>query len=193
MNLGKALKIKKEFILIVSTYILVLAGFFLFRGDQAGLVYGVTEPNSSVNTPTKNDNLESTKWSWIYTNDKKQVTWTAEQAFEDATRYAEGDKARQLEALKMYQRVLDARQREIDRYRRVAIRSLITKQYISGFPPEAYLERLKLLKQERSDDKLYQEILDAKIQEVSKTLAESHSEYDDVLLEGQKGGGTPLK
>jgi hypothetical protein len=49
------------------------------------------------------------KWSWINPDDKIEVTWTAEEAFQDAKNYVNGAKPRQLEALKRYQRVLDAK------------------------------------------------------------------------------------
>jgi Leucine-rich repeat (LRR) protein len=259
----------------------------------------------------KENNSKPIRWSWIDPNDKKEVTWTAEEAFQDATNYLNGKQRRQHEALKMYQRVLDAklsrqmelktrltmgdcmtiyydsslgefemcneafqwykllvrdfndlgnhtdlmtakirlahlyycqprygiielqkasalcleviripendiifdnelevgynfeniknakvpggrsgpqgpseqakqhtqqrllemRQEVINRYRRLAIQALISGQHISSdFPPEAVVERLKLLKKERPDDQLYQQMLDDKIQEVSKTL-----------------------
>jgi hypothetical protein len=53
--------------------------------------------------------IDFIKWSWIDQDVKKEVTWTAEEAFEDATNYVHGAKPKQLEALKMYQRVLDAK------------------------------------------------------------------------------------
>ncbi len=318
MKLGKSMKIKIAFSLIVSTGILVLAGFFLFRAGQGKKTYTITEPNVLKNTITKDDYLESTKWIWIDPNDKNEVTWTAEQAYQEAKSYVEGNKPEQLQALKMYQRVLDAkpsrllelhvklimgsrmmilfdpglgesdmydeafkwykklvydfndmgnhtdmmtakvhlgdlycwtthgiaeaqkasvlcmevinvpekdiifdnpqnvalnfdnmskkvddfidkkfppllvpapeadkmrerirqerlqmamksRQGEIDRYRLAAIRSLITKQSGTG-PRDTYIERLRALKQKRPDDKLYQETIDAKIQELIENI-----------------------
>jgi hypothetical protein len=280
---------------------------------------------SNVNIAGK----EAQKWSWINPDDKIKVTWTAEQAFKDAKNYVVGYKPRQLEALKMYQRVLDAnpsrllelhvklsmgsrmmilynlglgetdmhdealkwyellvhdfndlgnhtdmmtakihlgdiycwsnyginelkkasdlclqvinvpekdiifdnesevrfnleniniaqapggrpgtqrsettnqkyrqrlleqRQKVINENRLVAIQSLIRKQYVPGFPQEVFLERLKLLKQERPDDKLYQETLEAKIQDYNKILESSHSVFQGLLKEGLKDSNLP--
>jgi hypothetical protein len=287
----------------------------------------LSNENIKSNTIIKEDtDLKLIKWSWIDENDKKEVTWTADEAFQDATNYVHGAKPKQLEALKMYQRVLDAkplrqmelhirltmgsrmmilydpslgehemysdafkwyeqlvhdfndmgnhtdimtakihlgdlycwrpshgiaeaqkasalcwevinipendiifdsqleqglslekiknahapgsragpqatqkwrqhlleqRQEVVNRYRLTAIRSLITKQNISGFPREVYLERLISLKKERLDDQLYQQMLDNKIQEVSKTLVSSHSEFEEVQKEGLKSLNNP--
>jgi tetratricopeptide (TPR) repeat protein len=287
------------------------------------------EQNISLDTTGKNFDLKSIGWSWIDQDVKKEATWTADEAFHEATKYVEGAKPRQREALKMYQRVLDAkpsrqmelkvrltmgsrmmilydpslgetemydealkwyeqlvhdfndlgnhtdlmtakihlgdlycwrhyhgiseakkasalclevikipekdiifdnplenglnleyiknakapgsrrsgtqgpseianqlnrqhllerRQEVINRYRRVAIQSLIAKQSISGFPYEAYLERLLLLKKERPDDQLYQKMLDDKIREITKILVGNHSDFEGVLKKGLNGG-----
>jgi hypothetical protein len=68
------------------------------------------------------------------------------------------------------QRLLEQRQEVVNRNRIVAIQTLIRTQYIRGSTYEEYLERLRLLKQKRPDDKLYQETIEAKIQEVNKTI-----------------------
>jgi tetratricopeptide (TPR) repeat protein len=282
--------------------------------------------------------LKSMGWSWIDPYDNKEVTWTAEQAYEEAKRYVEGEKPTQLEALKMYQRVLDAnpprslalyvkmvmgcrmailynpefnedimydealkwykkiiydyndlgnhydlmvakihlgdlycmgdygvaeaqkaselcmeiievpedeiifdeprlsylnmdrilkaeapigrvagfdpnseilaklieernkgyrktlliqRESEINSLRTAAMRSLTYKQYVPGFPHEAYLKRLEILKQQRPDDKLYQESLDAKIKDVSESLENNRSKFDEVFEEGLKNDEAP--
>lgn len=83
---------------------------------------------------------------------------------------AAGNRIRERIKSERMQMALKRRQGEIDRYRLTAIRALISCQYIRGFPRETYLESLKLLKQQRPDDKLYQDTLEAKIQEVSKSL-----------------------
>ena len=305
MILEKVLRIKRVFISVVSTGIFMAACFLLVFVNPEGPAYGISEPNISVIVTAQN---KSAKWSWIDPNDKKEVTWTAEEALKEAIKYVEGAQPRQLEALKMYQRVLDAnptrlmelkvrlsmgsrmmilynpglgekdmydeafkwykllvydfndlgnhtdmmtakvhlgdlycwskyginelkkasdlclqviniperdiifdnqtevrfnfeniniaqapggkpgtqrpetlnlmyrkrlleqRQEVVNRYRLAAIQSFIRKQHLPDMSPEAYLERLKTLKQERPDDKLYQETFEAKIQDITKVL-----------------------
>ena len=98
--------IRKIGIAAISVFVIIFVSIFF--SDKMSSSFGFAEPNIFINTIAKKVNTEPTKWSWIDPNNKKEVTWSAEQAFEDATNYVEGDKLRQLEALKMYQRVLDA-------------------------------------------------------------------------------------
>ncbi|UCG49949.1 MAG: hypothetical protein JSU94_09220, partial [Phycisphaerales bacterium] len=81
------------------------------------------------------------------------------------------------------QHLLEQRQQAIDNLRRAAVRALANMQHIPGFPPEVKLKRLLSLKQERPDDRLYQETLDAAIKRFVESHRDVTSGYEQVLDE----------
>lgn len=71
--------------------------------------------------------LRSMRWSWLDPNSRAQVTRTAQAAFEEATKYVLGERPRQKEALRLYQRVLDANPpRELELHVRLTMGARMT-------------------------------------------------------------------
>ena len=91
----------------------------------------------------------SAGWSWLDPTDNREVTWTAEQAFKEATEYVLGKKPRQAQALRLYQRVLDANpSRTLELHVRLTMGARMTVLYNPGLGEDSLFdEALRWYKQ----------------------------------------------
>ncbi|UCG48446.1 MAG: hypothetical protein JSU94_01470, partial [Phycisphaerales bacterium] len=74
--------------------------------------------------------VDPVRWSWRDSTGGGQVTWTAQGAFEEATKYVLSEQPRQRQALRLYQKVLDANPpRELELHVKLTMGARMTALY----------------------------------------------------------------